>query len=52
MDTSSSTAVTIESLEWESFMPALPNRGIWASVVVMAMMVRSIKGSEWEVDRR
>ena len=52
MDTSSSTAVTIESLEWESFMAALSNRGIWSSVVVMMMMVRSIKGSEWEVDRR
>jgi len=43
MDTSSSTAVTIESFEWDSFIAAIPNVGIWESVVVMVMMVRSIK---------
>ena len=42
MDTWSSTAVTIESLEWDSFIAAAPNVGIWASVVVMMMMVKSI----------
>lgn len=42
METSSSTAVTIESLEWESFMAVLSNRGIWASVVVMAMMAKEV----------
>ena len=43
MVTSSSTAVTIESLEWDSFISAAPNMGICASVVVMVMMVKSIR---------
>jgi len=46
MDTSSSTAVTIESLEWDSFMAALSNRGIWLSVVVVMMMMMMIRSKK------